>query len=39
MKKLGALTLILVGIGANILACGCQARRTAPQRTVTTQNQ
>ncbi len=31
MKKLLLLTLVVLGIGANVLACGaCSARRTAP---------
>ncbi len=29
MKKLLALTLIVLGIGANVLACGCSARNKA----------
>ena len=35
MKKFLVLTLVVLGIGANLLACGCQARRA---KTPTTQS-
>ncbi len=38
MKKFLALALVVLGIGANVFACGCMARRTATKQT-TTQNQ
>lgn len=38
MKKLVALALVVLGLGANVVACGCSARRTVAQKPETNQN-